>query len=276
MSRMNRNHLLKTTTITLDFSLNILASKNKELKGRNLIDLCMMKGRDLAEKLRNMRKAAVYQEEVFLLLDDHPKRYSMVIRKGTLKYVCVLIELEPVYELMENVALYRKYAFTDNLTGALTRHGYWSELFELLRYAEKLEYNIGIIFIDVDNLKLMNTKYGYKGGDSQIKEASSSISESLRKHDILVRLGGDEFLALLPVRSSKTEVLSIVSQRILRKIRSNPRMKTTVSLGTYLLTPEMIAQVLNSKDVKKAWEKYLVIVDKKIKEAKTTGKDKVI
>ncbi|MCC7304230.1 GGDEF domain-containing protein [bacterium] len=273
---MKKRHLLEVITLTIDFDLNIVFSKFSELKGRNLIDLCMMKGRDLRRRLRHMKKNTVYQEEVFMLLDKKPKRYSLVARRGTFKYICVLIELEMVYELMDDVSLYRKYAFTDNLTGALTRHGYWNALFEMLRYAESYEYNIGILFIDVDNLKMMNTTLGYNGGDLQIREVSHSIKVALRKRDLLVRLGGDEFLAILPIRDNSSEILNAVAQRVLRNVRNNKKLKTTVSIGVDHLETKEIAKVLASRDVKKAWEKYIEKADVKVRLAKKTGKNQAI
>ncbi len=273
---MQKNHPLKITTVVTDLLLNITKSTKRDLVGRNFVDLLSSKTKETEERILNLKKWAVTQEELLLSIDEKPKRYSVVIRKGTTKYTIVLIEIETVYDLLENVALYRQYAFTDNLTGALTRHGYWNELFELLRYAEKLDYNIGIIFADVDNLKGMNSTYGYQGGDVQIAEASNSICDSLRKHDVLVRLGGDEFLVLLPIRQNNTNVLETVSKRILANIRKNPNMKTTVSLGSQLLTPTQITDILNSKDIKKEWEKYLVIVDQKLKKAKLTGKNQSV
>lgn len=223
-----------------------------------------------------MKTGRIMQDELFFLLDDKPKRYAMVARRGSTKFIFVLIELEPVYELMENVALYRKYAFTDNLTGALTRHGYWNELFELLHYAEKAGHNMGVVFADIDNLKRMNSDYGYKEGDAQIAEVSKTLKQVLRKQDLLVRLGGDEFLALMPMRSSDTSQLEKIANRILLAVRRNKNLKTTVSIGLQFVSTNSISKILNSKDAKRAWDAHLDVVDKKIQIAKTTGKNKAV
>lgn len=277
---MQRKPLLQVITLTADFEFTIKTSKRKSLLKRKLIDLLAKRKSSITKHLRLLKHGGIFQEEVDLILESgidlKPIRYTMSVRRGIDKYVVVLIELEPVYQLMEDVSLYRKYAFTDSLTGALTRHGYWHELFELLRYAEKMDFNIGIIFVDIDDLKRMNSTYGYKGGDKQIAEVSKTISKTLRKSDLLIRLGGDEFLVLLPLRPNNKEFVRTIAKRIIRSVRSNPRMRTTVSLGTELVAPESISEVLKKRDIKKAWEAYIVEVDKKVKLAKVSGKNKVI
>ncbi len=273
---MQRKRLLNITTLVTDLFLNVTSSKEKALVGRNISDLILLKPVGFRKRLLAMKTGKIIQDELIFIIDDTPKRYSMVVRKGNAKFIFVLIELERVYALMENVALYRKYAFTDNLTGALTRHGYWNELFELLHYAEKAGHNIGIIFADIDNLKKMNSDYGYKGGDAQIAEVSKTLRQALRKQDLLVRLGGDEFLALMPMRANDPLQLEKIANRMLVATRRNKELKTTISIGLQFITTEAITKILNSKDVKKSWDSYLDIVDEKIRIAKKSGKNEFI
>lgn len=223
-----------------------------------------------------MKHGSVYQTEEMMILDEAAKRYLVIIRRGHFQIIVVFIELEQIYQLMENVALYRQFAFIDNLTGALTRHGYWNELFDTLKFADKAGDNIGIIFIDVDNLKKMNVVLGYKGGDLQIAEVANSVRKALRKNDLLVRIGGDEFLAILPMRTNRPELLKVITNRILENVRKNTLLQTTVSLGADFISNEKISKTLEQDDIKAEWEKYLEVVDYKLKEAKGTGKNQAI
>jgi GGDEF domain-containing protein len=89
-----------------------------------------------------------------------------------------------------------------------------------------------------------------------------------------VRLGGDEFLALMPMRASDPLQLEKIANRMLVATRRNKELKTTISIGLQFITTEAITKILNSKDVKRAWDTYLDIVDEKIRIAKKRGKTK--
>ncbi|MCQ2520148.1 MAG: GGDEF domain-containing protein [Lachnospiraceae bacterium] len=93
-----------------------------------------------------------------------------------------------------NQKLERLY-ITDSLTGLYNRFGYNS-------FAQKLyEENKGriyIVFIDMDNLKVMNDSYGHKYGDIALKGISEAMKAVYTDTDVKVRVGGDEFLVIGP------------------------------------------------------------------------------
>lgn len=79
--------------------------------------------------------------------------------------------------------------------------------------------SFSLIFLDLDNFKIINDLYGHTKGDIVIKEFSGIISSLLRSADILTRYGGDEFLIILP---NKTKLESRkIALRLLEKIKSN-------------------------------------------------------
>ena len=275
MIKANKS-LLKTHVVAFNKNLEIVSAVSKSLRGLNFKSLFAENCGELADRILHMRLSSVIKEEYILDLGSGAKRYALVIRRGANLFTAVIIELEEIHQLIENEALYKQYAFTDSLTGALTRHGYWNKLFELLKSADDLEENIGIIFADIDNLKLMNTQYGYTGGDKQIAEVSATIASSLRKRDVLVRIGGDEFLVLLPLRMNSPDLVTTVAKRITSSVHKNPNLKTTVSIGTYFLTTKEISKILESPDIPEAWEVFIEKVDEKLKIAKSSGKDKIV
>jgi len=67
----------------------------------------------------------------------------------------------------------------------------------------------GLIYIDLDEFKLVNDLYGHQVGDLYLQEVASRMKRQLRSHDMLARLGGDEFAALVPVVRSRAEVEEI-------------------------------------------------------------------
>lgn len=60
-----------------------------------------------------------------------------------------------------------------------------------------------IVFIDLDGFKNINDKYGHQFGDQQLRKSAQFINQSLRKEDLLIRFGGDEFVLCLNSHSIK-------------------------------------------------------------------------
>ncbi len=67
----------------------------------------------------------------------------------------------------------------------------------------------GLIYIDLDDFKLVNDLYGHRVGDQLLQEVTERMKRQLRPHDLLARLGGDEFAALVPAVRSRAEVEEI-------------------------------------------------------------------
>lgn len=89
----------------------------------------------------------------------------------------------------------------DQLTGLYNRTFFEEELLSL-RSSRK--HPITIISVDVDGLKLINDTMGHRRGDELLKSCAIVLKQSLRKYDILARVGGDEFAAILPYTDEKT------------------------------------------------------------------------
>ena len=73
----------------------------------------------------------------------------------------------------------------------------------------------GLIYIDLDNFKLVNDSHGHQVGDQYLQEVALRLKRQLRPHDKLARLGGDEFAALVPLVRTRAEVEEI-AQRLER------------------------------------------------------------
>jgi diguanylate cyclase (GGDEF)-like protein len=108
---------------------------------------------------------------------------------------------------------YKKESFTDALTNTGNRR--YAELILQTRFYQliNLEIPFGLIFIDLDDFKLINDQFGHLAGDEILKMVSRSVQSSLRGPDTIIRWGGDEFLVILQtlVRSS---YLMVKAQKI--------------------------------------------------------------
>jgi diguanylate cyclase (GGDEF)-like protein len=129
-----------------------------------------------------------------------------------------------IYYLKDKERLYYK----DKLTG-LYNKCFLDE--EILRLDTKRQLPISLIMGDINGLKLINDAFGHYMGDRSLKKAAEIISGTCRSDDIISRIGGDEFVMLLP-RTSEDMASSIV-ERIKRECENNPLdfIKINISFG---------------------------------------------
>ncbi|MEQ8839930.1 MAG: sensor domain-containing diguanylate cyclase [Acidimicrobiales bacterium] len=88
-------------------------------------------------------------------------------------------------------------AVTDTLTGIHNRRGFDTAGRYLLDLADRLDEPVVFLYADVDNLKSLNDTDGHAAGDEALRNAASLLRDQLREADIVARVGGDEFAALL-------------------------------------------------------------------------------
>lgn len=84
----------------------------------------------------------------------------------------------------------------DVMTGTLNREAGLTILKDMMKSSRETGSQLTLCFVDINNLKFVNDKFGHHEGDRLISIVSSTISESLRSRDILARLGGDEFIVI--------------------------------------------------------------------------------
>jgi len=97
---------------------------------------------------------------------------------------------------------------TDPLTGLYTRRVLWAFLDKELARARRYDYDLSMLVIDIDHFKRLNDTYGHLAGDEVLRQIGRLIRQRLRKSDVAVRFGGEEFVLLLPqTDSSGAEVL---------------------------------------------------------------------
>ena len=124
-----------------------------------------------------------------------------------------------------------KYAYRDSFTGLYNRN-YWEQLISGMMH-RPIPKRFTLIVIDVDNLKSLNDNRGHLAGDKAIRIVGKSIRESIRKQDIAVRYGGDEFFILLA--NTKKAIVEKVINRVKENIRKRGKEENIhieISVGT--------------------------------------------
>jgi diguanylate cyclase (GGDEF)-like protein/PAS domain S-box-containing protein len=118
----------------------------------------------------------------------------------------------------------------DSLTGIYNR-AYFEE--EIRRLENPRFRPVSIIVGDVDDLKLVNDTLGHDKGDRLLRAAADTISSPFRSSDMIARIGGDEFVVILPHTSDEVakEVCSRIDESISNYNASNPELPLSISLG---------------------------------------------
>ena len=139
----------------------------------------------------------------------------------------IQIDQEGYEKLISKLSGYNEKLYTDVLTGIYNRRFFEEEI-------KKMEDEAGIAVIDLDDFKLHNDTYGHSAGDAALITTANIIKKYIRKTDILIRYGGDEFLLILP--SIKKHIfedkLKLIQEKIHDAVVPNyEKMQLSVSIG---------------------------------------------
>lgn len=126
----------------------------------------------------------------------------------------------------------------DELTGIYNRHYFNQFLEEEVRRHHRYQTPFSMISLDIDHFKNINDTYGHDVGDSVLISLSKEVAEQLRESDVFCRVGGEEFMVMMP--ETELENAINIAERIRIKVEAIPSRdvpeKITVSLGVVELT----------------------------------------
>ena len=156
----------------------------------------------------------------------------------------ILINEDGRDEMLKKLIRYDRELYMDALTGAYNRRYYEDQL-------KQTEMVAGVAMIDLDDFKLHNDTYGHNAGDLVLETVVNVIRNSIRKTDVLVRFGGDEFLLVMP------DILEISFQKKLKQIQNEihaaevpgySQIQVSVSIGGVLSTHGTIEDAIHKAD----------------------------
>ena len=168
---------------------------------------------------------------------------------------------------LEQKLIAEKAAKTDIVTGLMNRRAYYeiseAEYQRLLRHQKV----VSIIMFDIDHFKNINDSYGHSCGDKVLKDVATIVKKHIREYDYTFRMGGDEFLILLP--ETNDQQATQLAERIRREIEQyrfeeDHSLDITASFG--------IAQY-TQKDT--SIEKVTRRADEALYQAKSAGRNRV-
>jgi diguanylate cyclase (GGDEF)-like protein len=133
----------------------------------------------------------------------------------------------------------------DPLTEAHNRRGLEQKFTEELSKAQRFKRALFMLFLDVDNFKAFNTDYGEQTGDTVLRDVVKVIKARQRPYDSVHRIGGEEFVVLLPEINAPEDACR-VAERIRTGVagmgiaahNNGDRLRVTVSIGVAQLGPD--------------------------------------
>ena len=153
-------------------------------------------------------------------------------------------------------------AMSDPLTGAYTRQSGGEALDLMFRLASMAGKPLSIVFLDLDHFKAINDSHGHDAGDQALRTLADGIRANLRRSDILIRWGGEEFVAVLP--DTPVDNVSMLLHRLRQGFGQRPDgSPLTASIG--------VAESLN--DATNDWPDLIRLADERMYEAKHQGRD---
>lgn len=189
----------------------------------------------------------------------YPLIRTQVKEEGKLR--AMTVSLSARSETLQHAAL------TDGLTGMQNRRYFDDALKEYLDEFRRIDKPVGLMIFDLDHFKQVNDTHGHDVGDEVLRAVAGCLKDMTRYHDVVARLGGEEFAVVAP--NMDHDLLVKLAERIRKGIATMPilsgnvRLKITASVG------------LAVWDRKESAEDFFRRADKQLYQAKRQGRNRV-
>lgn len=130
--------------------------------------------------------------------------------------------------LKEAQALLSRQAFYDELTGLPNRRFFQENLISAISRSTRHGEGLALIYIDIDQFKLVNDTYGHDAGDAFLTQVAQRLRSHVREVDLIARMGGDEFTVILEAVKRDTDVVGVCQKLI-------EALKPVIKVGQYEL-----------------------------------------
>jgi diguanylate cyclase (GGDEF)-like protein/hemerythrin-like metal-binding protein len=186
------------------------------------------------------------------------------LRRSLIKadYANVLMDLQEL-----KTQKYERLSEEDPLTGIYNRRAFMQILNATIDEAQRHQQPLSLLLLDLDHFKQVNDTYGHDTGDKLLQRFAGYIKKIIRNHDVFARIGGEEFVLLLPYTSHQDA--QKIAEDIVQKIAAldledlAPGLHMTVSIGLAEYEDEMSMRTL------------LQTADAHLYEAKRNGRNRV-
>jgi len=207
-----------------------------------VIELELIRGQDvsIAERLRNLNGRGVSHMISIPWVDRKKALLAWGGRSRTEHILNRLRRFEkkarPIVETVRRLERAEALSYTDGLTGTFNFRYFTKRLYEEFQRARRYKRFLALVIFDVDDLKMVNDRFGHQAGDRLLRSFSRILRESVRSNDIISRYGGDEFCLIMP--EVDREHVGLFMERIRHRIAAEKcpvdteiKLSFTVSIG---------------------------------------------
>ncbi len=169
-------------------------------------------------------------------------------------------------ELRSHLEHERQLSRTDFLTGALNGRAFYEVAAAEIARADRYQHPLSVIYIDLDDFKAVNDRFGHNAGDTLLQAVASRIARSMRAIDITARMGGDEFAILMPETGQEAARATAPRlQQALLKEMQEQNWPVTFSIG-----------ILTCDKPPSSVDKMVGLADRLMYAAKKSGKNAIV
>ena len=189
---------------------------------------------DYVSILERLNKGEHIKNKLIELIDSNNKQKSKWVLAS---YIQIEYQNKPsilgwLYDITDRKQMEEEIqhiAYHDLLTGLPNRILLNDRLHQALSIAERENTTVALMFVDLDKFKPINDTYGHEVGDLMLEAVAGRISKCLRKSDSVARIGGDEFVVLLPGVENIEAALEVAEK--IRKSLNQPFEIAELSLN---------------------------------------------
>lgn len=150
----------------------------------------------------NSLAGIVRLSQYHLSLEENNKKLEGMVKERTEQLSESLRNQERLNDILLNAnKKLDRFATTDELTQLYNRRHFFKLSNEIITATDKANQPCVLVMLDIDYFKEVNDTYGHQTGDTLLHKVAATIKNNVRKHDVLARIGGEEFAILMPETS---------------------------------------------------------------------------
>ena len=182
-------------------------------------------------------------------------------------------------KLRETVRDGLRAAVLDPMTGLYNRRYAMPQLSKIARLAEETDKNFAVMLLDLDHFKQINDRFGHPAGDAVLTETATRLSSLVRPGDLVARVGGEEFMAVL--QNTNTAAATTAAEQMCRAINSKPYflsdhktpIKVTTSIGVVVGPAQQGSSQYCARD--QSTKALIGQADRALYESKDAGRNQI-
>jgi diguanylate cyclase (GGDEF)-like protein len=228
---------------------------------------------DYIEQCKNLPEGNLLQTEITLQHGNEEVYYDLQVRPLRKLYkqdvIGYLVSLHAITEHKKLLLATRQLSIEDPLTGVFNRRYFFERMQAQMDYLARPVY-CSILMIDIDHFKQVNDSLGHIAGDQVLQAFAQRLHALLRSSDLIGRIGGDEFIVLLP--DTRLENAQRLAERLCLQVAAEP--VETQDYGKCMLTISIgIAEC--SASGSNTLQQIIVQADQGLYQAKALGRNRV-